>query len=96
MRSRLPGVSRVFTGEPLRPQRSLVIAPGPDVPVMLEGGGAISEAKELPPVLPKEPVSAAAAESKYSRPSSREKQAALAANRGSTGTGDLSMNECFR
>ena len=44
---------------------------------MLEGGGAISEAKELPPVLPKEPVSAAAAESKYSRPSSREKQAAL-------------------
>ena len=43
---------------------------------MLEGGGAISEAKELPPVLPKEPVSAAA-ESKYSRPSSREKQAAL-------------------
>ena len=44
---------------------------------MLEGGAAIAEAKELPPALPKEPVSAAAAESKYSRPSSREKQAAL-------------------
>ena len=35
------------------------------------------EGKELPPAPPKEPVSAAAAESKYSRPSSREKQAAL-------------------
>ena len=37
----------------------------------------MSEGKEQPPVPPKEPVSAAAAESKYSRPSSREKQAAL-------------------
>ena len=33
------------------------------------------EGKDLPPVVPKESVSAAAAESKYSRPSSREKQA---------------------
>ena len=47
------------------------------VPVMLEGRSAMSEGKELPPAPSKEPVSAAAAESKYSRPSSREKQAAL-------------------
>eukprot|EP00964_Phaeocystis_antarctica_P049415 scaffold28658_cov60-Phaeocystis_antarctica.AAC.1 len=47
------------------------------VPVMLEGRSAMLEGKELPPAPSKEPVSAAAAESKYSRPSSREKQAAL-------------------